>query len=233
MKASLRILISAVALGSAAIRVRGRLRAADRRRPAGRRGAGRSRLRLVSARRHRLQFRSPRREDDFDFRDFNPVDRHLQSGRLRYSFAGRSGHLGCRLRLQFHGHDPRRLHGRRVPRELRRHHVERDALRGAFRPSSARPAARTTVPTAAALSFMVNGYVDLGTYVGFTPYVGGGLGYTYIDWGTLSGLQLLRRRRALPGRRHAARQLRARRRRRAGGSPMPRWPALPTTSRRI
>jgi opacity protein-like surface antigen len=40
---------------------------------------------------------------------------------------------------------------------------------------------------AAALSFMVNGYVDLGTYVGFTPYVGGGLGYTYIDWGTLSG----------------------------------------------
>ena len=34
---------------------------------------------------------------------------------------------------------------------------------------------------------MVNGYVDLGTYVGFTPYVGGGLGYTYIDWGTLSG----------------------------------------------
>ena len=40
--------------------------------------------------------------------------------------------------------------------------------------------------TAAALSFMVNGYVDLGTYVGFTPYVGGGLGYTYVDWGPLS-----------------------------------------------
>ncbi len=33
---------------------------------------------------------------------------------------------------------------------------------------------------------MVNGYVDLGTYVGITPYVGGGLGYTYVDWGPLS-----------------------------------------------
>jgi len=40
--------------------------------------------------------------------------------------------------------------------------------------------------TAAVLSFMVNGYVDLGTYVGITPYVGGGLGYTYVDWGPLS-----------------------------------------------
>jgi len=39
---------------------------------------------------------------------------------------------------------------------------------------------------AAALSFMVNGYVDLGTYVGITPYVGGGLGYTYVDWGSLA-----------------------------------------------
>jgi opacity protein-like surface antigen len=39
---------------------------------------------------------------------------------------------------------------------------------------------------AVAVSFMVNGYVDLGTYVGFTPYVGGGLGYTYVDWGSLS-----------------------------------------------
>jgi opacity protein-like surface antigen len=40
---------------------------------------------------------------------------------------------------------------------------------------------------AVALSLLANGYVDLGTYVGFTPYVGGGLGYTYIDWGTLNG----------------------------------------------
>ena len=29
---------------------------------------------------------------------------------------------------------------------------------------------------------MANGYVDLGTYVGLTPYVGAGLGYTYVNW---------------------------------------------------
>lgn len=39
--------------------------------------------------------------------------------------------------------------------------------------------------TASALSFMVNGYVDLGTYVGFTPYVGAGIGYSYVDWSSL------------------------------------------------
>jgi opacity protein-like surface antigen len=37
-----------------------------------------------------------------------------------------------------------------------------------------------------ALSFLANGYVDLGTYVGITPYVGAGLGYTYVNWDTLS-----------------------------------------------
>jgi len=37
-----------------------------------------------------------------------------------------------------------------------------------------------------ALSFLANGYVDLGTYVGLTPYVGAGLGYTYVNWDTLS-----------------------------------------------
>ncbi len=39
--------------------------------------------------------------------------------------------------------------------------------------------------TAAAIGVMANGYVDLGTYVGLTPYVGVGLGYTYVDWGSL------------------------------------------------
>ncbi|MCX7305692.1 MAG: porin family protein [Hyphomicrobiales bacterium] len=37
-----------------------------------------------------------------------------------------------------------------------------------------------------ALSIMANGYVDLGTYVGFTPYVGAGLGYSLVSWGDLS-----------------------------------------------
>lgn len=36
-----------------------------------------------------------------------------------------------------------------------------------------------------AWSFMANGYVDLGTVSGFTPYVGAGAGYTYVSWNTL------------------------------------------------
>ena len=39
--------------------------------------------------------------------------------------------------------------------------------------------------SASAIGLMVNGYVDLGTYVGFTPYVGAGVGYTYVDWSSL------------------------------------------------
>ncbi len=37
-----------------------------------------------------------------------------------------------------------------------------------------------------AFSFMANAYVDLGTFRRFTPYVGGGVGYTYAKWGDLS-----------------------------------------------
>lgn len=36
-----------------------------------------------------------------------------------------------------------------------------------------------------AISFMANGYVDLGTYVGITPYVGAGAGMSYLSWGNL------------------------------------------------
>ncbi|WP_274627491.1 outer membrane protein [Arvimicrobium flavum] len=36
-----------------------------------------------------------------------------------------------------------------------------------------------------AISFMANGYVDLGTVAGFTPYVGAGAGYTYVSWSEL------------------------------------------------
>jgi opacity protein-like surface antigen len=32
------------------------------------------------------------------------------------------------------------------------------------------------------VSLMANGYVDLGTYVGLTPYVGAGIGYSYVSW---------------------------------------------------
>ncbi|HEY4191150.1 MAG TPA: outer membrane protein [Mesorhizobium sp.] len=37
-----------------------------------------------------------------------------------------------------------------------------------------------------AIGVMANGYVDLGTYAGFTPYVGGGLGYSLVRWDNLS-----------------------------------------------
>ena len=37
-----------------------------------------------------------------------------------------------------------------------------------------------------AVSVMANGYVDLGTYVGFTPYVGAGVGYSFLSWGDLN-----------------------------------------------
>jgi opacity protein-like surface antigen len=36
-----------------------------------------------------------------------------------------------------------------------------------------------------AVSVMANGYVDLGTYVGFTPYVGAGAGMSYVSWDNL------------------------------------------------
>lgn len=32
---------------------------------------------------------------------------------------------------------------------------------------------------------LANGYVDLGTFAGITPYVGAGAGVTYMNWGTL------------------------------------------------
>lgn len=34
-------------------------------------------------------------------------------------------------------------------------------------------------------SAMLNGYVDLGTFVGFTPYLGAGVGSTYLSWDDL------------------------------------------------
>jgi opacity protein-like surface antigen len=34
--------------------------------------------------------------------------------------------------------------------------------------------------------FMANGYIDLGTFAGFTPYVGAGAGVAKVTWGTLS-----------------------------------------------
>ncbi|MFJ6328082.1 MULTISPECIES: outer membrane protein [unclassified Rhizobium] len=37
-------------------------------------------------------------------------------------------------------------------------------------------------------SLMVNGYVDLGTVAGFTPYLGAGLGATRVSWGSVNAI---------------------------------------------
>lgn len=37
-----------------------------------------------------------------------------------------------------------------------------------------------------AIGVMANGYVDLGTLAGFTPYLGAGLGVTHLRWGDIS-----------------------------------------------
>jgi opacity protein-like surface antigen len=37
-----------------------------------------------------------------------------------------------------------------------------------------------------AISAMANGYIDLGTYAGFTPYAGAGVGITHMAWGDLT-----------------------------------------------
>ncbi len=53
----------------------------------------------------------------------------------------------------------------------------------AFAGTSCRSEDRSSVSV---LSFMVNGYADLGTYVGFTPYLGAGVGYSYLNWSALA-----------------------------------------------
>ena len=57
-------------------------------------------------------------------------------------------------------------------------------------PCTGQPAGTTcmTVDTqsADAWQVMANAYVDLGTIKGFTPYVGGGIGMTYLDFGSLT-----------------------------------------------
>jgi opacity protein-like surface antigen len=35
------------------------------------------------------------------------------------------------------------------------------------------------------LGILLNGYVDLGTYAGFTPYIGAGAGTSYVKWGNV------------------------------------------------
>ncbi|MDP3898035.1 MAG: porin family protein [Mesorhizobium sp.] len=76
--------------------------------------------------------------------------------------------------------------------------VTLDGFRGQFTGSTAAPA--PCLPDAiyvgttcrsedtadfSVVSLMANGYVDLGTYAGFTPYAGAGLGTSYVSWSGL------------------------------------------------
>jgi opacity protein-like surface antigen len=47
------------------------------------------------------------------------------------------------------------------------------------------PATSRDITSMSALSLLANAYVDLGTYGAFTPYVGAGLGGTYVKWDKL------------------------------------------------
>ncbi|WP_420407161.1 outer membrane beta-barrel protein [Hoeflea sp.] len=46
--------------------------------------------------------------------------------------------------------------------------------------------ASTDVQSFEQYGIMANAYVDLGTYVGFTPYIGGGAGVSRVTWNTLN-----------------------------------------------
>ena len=125
-------------------------------------------------------------QDNFDFRTFDPFTGHLRFGDVRFRFAGRRRHLERRLRLQLHGHDPRRFHGRRLPLQLRWRHVECGAL--LLRSGLARnglPLGRR-VPTRRCSASWSMATSILAPMSASRPYVGGGLGYTYVDWGPLS-----------------------------------------------
>ena len=47
------------------------------------------------------------------------------------------------------------------------------------------PCTSSDISAMSAYSLMANAYVDLGTYAGFTPYVGAGLGGSYVKWDKL------------------------------------------------
>ncbi|NTG74717.1 porin family protein [Agrobacterium rhizogenes] len=122
---------------------------------------------------------------DTSFRTFDPADGDYSSGRFdsdRFSddFSG-----GLGVGYQFN--------------DLFRADLTGDYFSGDYegRTSSASPcsgsAGGTGCSTKARSSFkagslMVNGYVDLGTLAGFTPYVGAGLGATRISWSSVNAV---------------------------------------------
>jgi opacity protein-like surface antigen len=123
--------------------------------------------------------------DDTTFRTYDPIGGDYSAGRFDADrFSGDfSGGLG--VGYQFN--------------DLFRADLTGDYFSGDFdgRISSASPcsggAGGTGCSTKARSSFkagslMVNGYVDLGTLAGFTPYVGAGLGATRVSWNSVNAI---------------------------------------------
>lgn len=70
-----------------------------------------------------------------------------------------------------------------------RFNIRFDGVRTSTAPCAGQPAGTTCRSTDTATmygtSVMANGYVDLGTFAGFTPYVGAGAGVTHVTWSSL------------------------------------------------
>lgn len=53
-------------------------------------------------------------------------------------------------------------------------------------PNNDTTCASTDSASYVAYSAMANAYVDLGTYIGITPYLGAGIGVAWVNWGTMT-----------------------------------------------
>ena len=71
-----------------------------------------------------------------------------------------------------------------------RFEIRFNGVRTSASPCAGQPAGTTCRTNDSATLFgtsvMANGYVDLGTFAGFTPYIGAGAGVTHVTWSTLS-----------------------------------------------
>ncbi|MBO6717577.1 MAG: porin family protein [Rhizobiaceae bacterium] len=71
-----------------------------------------------------------------------------------------------------------------------RFNIRFNGVRTSAQPCAGQPVGTTCRTTDTATmygtSVMANGYVDLGTFAGFTPYVGAGAGLTHVTWSTIS-----------------------------------------------
>ena len=83
---------------------------------------------------------------DFDFRNFDPASGTYSPDAFDTASLGDERHLGRRLRLQFHRHDPRRLHGSTASARTSTAPRRARALAWLARPLSVRAAVPRTMP---------------------------------------------------------------------------------------